>query len=171
MRKQVRSKSVIWVVVVLAMFLIGTSMLLYQEQQADEQAYQRLLNHFYMEVEKSLHITSLISENDTADDAYMDRLFINLEVSLNNMTTLLDFAEIAVDDTNFPNGDFAVIAAYTDVDDYGKEAYVVHLQEILMGVKSAMYSEEHNQEDPNLTTEAFNTIVKEATDQASAFFN
>ncbi|WP_143103177.1 hypothetical protein [Halolactibacillus miurensis] len=166
-----KNKGVIWVIVVLVMCLIGTSVLLYQEKQQETQAFRSLLNRFYVEVDKSLHITSLIIENDTADDEYIERLFINLEVSLNNMTTLLDFVEFAVDDTNFPNGDFAAIASYTSVEDYGEVAYVRRVKEMLTDVKQAMYSEEHNQEDPNLTPEAFNTIVEEATNQAWKYFN
>ncbi len=171
MRKQMKNQGVIWVIVVLVMFLIGASVLLYQEKEADQRAFQSLLNRFYMEVEKSLHITLLITEDDTADEAYINRLFVNLEVSLNKMTTLLDFAEEAVDDTDFPNGDFAVLATYTSVDDYGEEVYVSRVQELLTDIKHAMYSEEHNQEDPNLTPEEFNAIVEDATDQAREHFN
>ncbi|GEM02025.1 hypothetical protein SAMN05421839_1153 [Halolactibacillus halophilus] len=171
MRKQMRNQSIIWVIVVLVMFLIGTSVLLYQEHEADKRAFQSLLNRVYMEVDNTLHTLSLISENSTADDAYVERLFINLEVRLTNITTLLEFAELTVDDTDFPNSDFARIAAYTSVEDYGEEAYVNRVQELLTHIKEAMYSEEHNQEDPSLTPEAFNTIVEEATNQAREHFN
>jgi len=171
MRKQMKNQGVIWVIVVLVMFLIGTSVLLYQEHEADKRAFQILLNRVYMEVDSSLHTLSLISENSGADDAYVERLFIDLEVRLNNITTLLEFADRTVDDTNFPNADFARIAAYTSVEDYGEDAYVKRVQEMLANIKEAMYSEEHNQEDPTLTPEAFNTIVEEATDQAWEHFN
>jgi len=171
MRKQKKNQGVIWVIVVLVMFLIGTSVLLYQEHEADKRAFQILLNRVYMEVDSSLHTLSLISENSGADDAYVERLFIDLEVRLNNITTLLAFADRTVEDTNFPNGDFARIAVYTNVEDYGEEAYVNRVQELLMHIKEAMYSEEHNQEDPTLTPEEFNTIIEEATDQAREYFN
>jgi len=171
MREQKKNQGVIWVIVVLVMFLIGTSVLLYQEQEADKRAFQSLLNRVYMEIDSSLNITSFITENHTTDDEYVERLFINLEVRLNNITTLLEFADRTVDDTNFPNGDFARIASYTSVEDYGEAAYLRRVQEILTDIKEAMYSEEHNQEDPNLTPEQFNTIIEEATDQAWQYFN
>jgi hypothetical protein len=171
MRKQIKNQGIIWVIVVLVMFLIGTSVLLYQEHEADERAFQSLLNRFYMEVDSSLNTTSTIIENSPADDEYSERLFINLEVRLNNITTLLEFADLTVDGTNFPNGDFARIASYTSVEDYGEDAYVKRVQAMLTNIKDAMYSEEHNQEDPNLTPDEFNTIVEEATDQAWKYFN
>ena len=171
MRKQMKNQGVIWVIVVLLIFLIGTSILLYQEHETNKRAFQTLLNRVYMEVDSSLHTLSLITENSGTDDAYVERLFINLEVRLNNITTLLEFADRTVDDTNFPNTDFARIAVYTSVEDYGEDAYVKRVQEMLANIKEAMYSEEHNQEDPTLTPEAFNTIVEEATDQAWEHFN
>lgn len=171
MRKQIRNKGVIWVIIVLVIFLIGTSVLLYQEKQQETQVFRSFLNRFYVEVDKNLHITSLIIEDDTADDAHGERIFVILEVSLNKMTTLLDFVDLTVDSANFPNGDFAVIASYTSVVDYGEEAYVRRVKEMLTDIKKAMYVEEHDQEDPNLTPEAFNTIVEEATDQAWEYFN
>jgi len=171
MRKLTGHNGIIWVIVVLSLFLIGTSVLLYQEEEADKRAFQSLLNRFYMEVDSSLHTTSLLTENSTADDEYVESLFISLEVRLNKITMLLDFADLAVDDTNFPNGDFARIASYTSVEDYGEEAYVKRVQEMLTDIKVAMYSQEHNQEDPNLTPGEFNAIVEEATDQAWEYFN
>lgn len=171
MRKQMKKQGIIWVIVVLLIFLIGTSILLYQEHETDKRAFQSLLNRVYMEVDSSLHTLSLISENSGTDDAYVERLFINLEVRLNNITTLLAFTDRTVDDTNFPNGDFARIAAYTSVEEYGEEAYVNRVQELLTHIKKAMYSEEHNQEDPTLTPETFNTIIEDATDQAREYFN
>ena len=171
MRKQMKNQGIILVVVVLLIFLIGTSILLYQEHETDKRAFQSLLNRVYMEVDSSLHTLSLITENSGTDDACVERLFIDLEVRLNNIPTLLAFADRTVDDTNFPNGDFARIAAYTSVEEYGEEAYVNRVQELLTHIKKSMYSEEHNQEDPTLTPETFNTIIEDATDQAREYFN
>ena len=162
-REQMKKQGIIWVIVVLLIFLIGTSILLYQEHETDKRAFQTLLNRVYMEVDSSLHTLSLITENSGTDDAYVERLFIDLEVRLNNITTLLEFADRTVDDTNFPNGDFARISVYTSIEEYGEEAYAKRVQEMLTNIKEDLYSEEHNQKDPTLTPETFNIIIEDAT--------
>lgn len=40
MRKQMKNHGVTWVIVVLLIFLIGTSILLYQEHETDKRAFQ-----------------------------------------------------------------------------------------------------------------------------------
>src|SRR5690625_412232 len=147
---------------IMLILLIVTGVQLYKEKKENKKQYQLFLNRLYVTVGSSIsqidHVLREVSEGRE-----LERSLLRIEHELEKVENLLDsgrlLASLEIGHTQIFSQH--PIVQFSDDDKLTKEErqYLKDLKEDLQSIRIGMYSEETEQENPNLSMEAFNDIL------------
>lgn len=165
--------------VLLILTLMITGYNLHKEKQEDQRQFSSFLNHFYFSV---IHTEQQIDRVLAVEDnSHLQESFETLQYDLEKANTILEEGRSFVDHsirhtryfqemefvatgiTAHNNGikvfEFPPFAEDGKIDK-DERVILTIIKQDLEGIKQGMYSEETQQEDPNLSLDAFNRVLK-----------
>lgn len=156
-----------YLVIILLITTISSGFLLYQEKMNNQWQYEGFLNRFYFQLTDTISlIDSTISKD--LDEERLTRNLINIDNNLERLHLLLDIANRSIANDIRRHTRLFVHHSAIRFSENGKldedeKRYLVGIKEFLESIHEGLYSEETNQENPNIRINEFNKIIEDST--------
>ncbi|UCZ54867.1 hypothetical protein LGQ02_09030 [Bacillus shivajii] len=157
----------------LSIALIISVFMLYHEKLENkkeyESQYESFLNRFYFNLSDAKAELDVILTDDIEGE-HLKRSLIVVESKLNELYAILDLGNATVNrgirkqDTFLQYSNTVSNFAENDTLTTIEEDFIEGMNKVLTVVENGLYSEKIGQEDPNLTIDEFNNILKEGTE-------
>lgn len=143
--------------------LIFTGVQLNKEKKENKRQYELFLNRFYIAVERPITLIDYVLE-EAPEERELERSLLRIEHELEKADELLDagctFASLDIGYTQIFTRH--PIVQFADGDELTNEEkqYLKDLKEDLQSIRIGMYSDETEQENPNISPYAFKEILR-----------
>lgn len=162
MKKRSFGKIKTYLLIIISFALIITGTQLYQEKQESKRQYESFLNHFYFELTSAIQSLQSVLEQPL-EGKDLEQALLHVEQDLERTDFMLEAGSYFVDRdightsifSNHPINQFADDHTLTNEEVH----YLENLKKDLDSIQMGLYSDETEQENPNLNIHAFNDII------------
>ncbi|QGT98801.1 hypothetical protein SYNTR_0208 [Candidatus Syntrophocurvum alkaliphilum] len=157
----------IYLIIILLFTTTISGFMLYQEKKNNQWQYEGFLNRFYFELMDTISLIDSTVSKDLDEDRLTKNL-ININNNLERLHLSLDIAnrsihtDIRRHTRLFAHHPVTQFAENGQLDEDEKR-YLLGIKEFLESIHKGLYSEETNQENPNISIEEFNEIIENST--------